>query len=109
MNREELEAKLDPLWYGTSNLSIGGGWYEIVSNLVDDLLELEPEVRILQIKEKFGALRVYITGYNNGLEEVILKAERASVFTCEMCGRAGTLGNQNGWYATRCKECSNVR
>ena len=108
MNKNILEAKLEPLWEEgrRANVECEAGWYQLISDLTDELLSLDPNMKILQIKEKFGGLRYYISveEYTPEIQLAISKAEAWSFQTCESCGRPGQLRNRN-WMRTLCDEC----
>src|SRR3989304_8672911 len=55
----------------------------------------------LQIKEKFGTLRLYCTPSPNSITFL----ENASCSICEKCGSNRDIGNTEGWIKTLCKEC----
>ena len=57
--------------------------------------------RVLQVKEKFGGLRFYMTWETPRLEERIFQAGAASYRICEECGNPGQLRN-SGWLRTLC-------
>jgi hypothetical protein len=66
--------------------------------------------RAMQVKEKFGTLRFYMTHYPKGEAEewfaAIREAEEKSGKTCEICGKPGELGNRSSyWISTECQEC----
>jgi len=86
--------------------SIGEGWYQLVHNLMVELLEAGWDKHICQIKEKFGGLRFYIGSGNEEIWNIISKYERLSYETCEQCGEVGELrrdgGNYGGWFQTLC-------
>lgn len=58
----------------------------------------------VQIKEKFGELRVYMSYYNEEIEKFINEAEELSRKTCERCGAPGEQKG-GGWIVTLCDEC----
>lgn len=58
---------------------------------------------IVQVKEKFGALRVYLEGGTNTPRGIAEMAEKMSETTCEVCGNKGELYTI-GWYKTLCYE-----
>ena len=60
--------------------------------------------RASQIKEKYGALRFYMTGETDEMFAIINKAEEQSSVTCENCGKKGKLRGR-GWLYTRCAPC----
>lgn len=86
------------------------GWYDILEHVFKTLEQQNIKVEMTQIKEKFGALRVYI-GFakdmveHNMIEQLIDEAERKSETTCERCGKKGKIENIKGWYSCRCKHC----
>lgn len=86
------------------------GWDELVNTLVLNLRTLDPELEILQIKEKFGGLRAYITTHSedpdviNEFNDLISEAEEKSYTVCEECGGVGRSTNLNGWYRTLCQQ-----
>lgn len=59
--------------------------------------------RMLQIKEKFGTLRVYIDHADERIMALTDMAEKLSEFTCEKCGAPGEL-RTGGWLKTLCDE-----
>ncbi len=62
-----------------------------------------PQVQIIQIKEKFGFLRIYYTGSDSYIQGVVDMAEEFSKFTCEQCGKPGTSSHK-GWIKILCEE-----
>lgn len=56
--------------------------------------------RFLQIKEKFGGLRLY------GAGELESALESLSYHMCEDCGSTYEIGYTEGWIRTLCKKCS---
>jgi hypothetical protein len=62
-----------------------------------------PQIQFVQIKEKFGTLRMYTNGYDDYIDGVIAMAESMSAITCEECGKPGKLRG-GGWYYTACDE-----
>lgn len=80
------------------------GWNHILWAMCKELQALGYRGRLLQVKEKFGDLRVYYTDQTADTEEVISIAEQRAVETCENCGSPGTM-NTEGWRKVRCKKC----
>ena len=83
------------------------GWYQLIKDLIDDLIKLGWNKEICQVKEKFGGLRFYI---NDGTTEIfkrITEAEQLSIKTCEVTGNPGELRTDIGWYRTLSDEVYN--
>jgi hypothetical protein len=87
------------------------GWDNILEALDKKLAILDPDYKILQIKEKFGELRFYYESnapekaVREAMDRYISEAIKESKVTCEFCGKPGTLTDMNGWYKTICEEC----
>jgi len=86
------------------------GWRPILGRLLERLeaaIEAQPvdaqnEFRLRQIKQKFGTLRVYVSGATPEMRAAIDEAEQESAFTCEVCGEPGRLADRNGWTSVKC-------
>lgn len=78
-------------------IGCGAGWYPILARLEQRLRQIDPDYRVLQIKEKFGTLRFYWAGRNlDAGESVVADAVAESAQTCEVCGRPGHLRTRRG-------------
>lgn len=60
---------------------------------------------ILQIKEKFGLLRIYMYRGNRQMRELISFAEHHSGKVFEACGAPGSL-RTDGWMRVQCEACT---
>lgn len=100
-------------------LQHGEGWNPIIENLLTKIearlvdagelgINSEHGFAIDQVKEKFGTLRFYVTGADDGIFDWIDEAEALSARTCEVCGKTGSLqiGNGRYWVRTLCPECA---
>ena len=63
-----------------------------------------PEVKIDQIKEKYGELCFYFSGGDNEVEGMVYFAERLCSKTCEVSGEGGELCRRGGWFKTLSKK-----
>lgn len=87
---------------------VSAGWQSIVTDLLDTIGDLP--FRIVQIKEKFAQLRVYVDWLEEptieqkeAFQKAVELAQYKCAHTCEVCGQPGERIH-NGWYHTRCKE-----
>jgi len=80
------------------------GWYQIIKDLITDLIEMGWNQEICQVKEKFGGLRFYINAGSDEIHDRIAEAEKASYETCEETGQPGKLRTDLGWWVTLCDE-----
>lgn len=88
-------------------LCVGTGWESLVNSAYDEL-EKYPTLKVVQVKEKFGGLRIYTDGYIEEFEDFLINIGKASFHMCEECGAPGNLRG-GGWYKTLCEEHSNGR
>lgn len=120
----ELKDKYPLLYKQRLWVEFSYGWYDLIRNLSFEIYELYNKwgskyneyPYVIQMKEKFGGLRYYMTfgeleeeDYNQ-LREVVEKYERLSYNVCEICsepGKNGTL-EDDGWYITLCEACKEI-
>lgn len=76
------------------------GWREIVAALHLDLVKLDPDYTIDQVKEKFGGLRFYANSDAEGFHERIEETEALSFHVCQDTGTEGELTKIRYWYCT---------
>src|SRR5438105_15914827 len=79
----------------------GKGWYQILEGLSAQLekliVKLKQEQELVeycfavQVKEKFGTLRFYMSTSTDGMDKLIDEAEALSAKTCEVCGNDGRI------------------
>jgi hypothetical protein len=87
----------------------GDGWFQILYALFDaiqNLTVVPPDFKVVQVKEKFGTLRVYTDFSSEDINHLISLAEDASSLVCESCGAPGKLTRNHGWFKTLCDKCS---
>lgn len=82
------------------------GWYDLLFRLCEDIEKAEPEeFKLLQVKEKFGGLRVYYHGGNEVVHKLVSAAENESYEICERCGIRENVTSEGSWIFTLCQEC----
>lgn len=101
---------------GAYEISILPGWLFIIEQLLEDIDHIlsntqNARVKIVTIKEKFGALRIYygITGANGNIAErigvLVGEAEQKSESTCMICGAKGLMEeDEYGVFSVKCDE-----
>ena len=83
---------------------VNNGWFELIKELIEDIITLGWDKQTCQVKEKFGGLRFYINGGSDEIFKKITEAERKSYEICEVTGKSGKLRTDLGWYVTLCDE-----
>jgi hypothetical protein len=62
----------------------------------------------VQVKEKYGTLRFYMSTSTQEMDALIESAQDESGMTCEICGMMGKT-RYGGWVSTLCDDCFNTR
>jgi hypothetical protein len=67
-----------------------------------DTYQKVDQIKVLQVKEKFGTLRYYYRGGNEHTSAVVQFAEFISGYICEETGKTDNIGyNRKGWIKTK--------
>lgn len=90
--------------YRAEGASIGvpRGWVLLMLELHVELVEASPDLRYEQIKQKWGELRIYVSGATPEARDLITAAELRSRTVCEECGQPGSPCQRRGWYRALC-------
>ncbi|MFN4973824.1 MAG: hypothetical protein ACK5GV_01105 [Bacteroidota bacterium] len=91
----------------------GDGWADLLVELCQKInthlktlsKEQVDSIYALQIKEKYGTLRFYLSCYDDTIDKFIQDAQLKSSFTCEVCGNAGKVLGEH-WLYCACPEHS---
>lgn len=84
-----------------AKLCVGKGWHKLLDTLYDNKPK---DTLVMQVKEKFGGLRFYISTGLNEFLVLVDKIEDESEKTCEECGKPGEPTG-TGWIKTLCDDC----
>ena len=83
---------------------VGKGWEKLVRKVYNARTAIGTTVGIIQVKEKWGGLRIYTDYYDSELEKTIMQVGEESLRVCEQCGSPAGLVKKGTWYQTRCDE-----
>lgn len=85
----------------------GDGWFDIINAALGLIKKRSTtnnlRVTIVQVKEKFGTLRIYCSNGDEHTTTVTDIAELMSELTCELCGDKGSISATMGWNQSRCE------
>ena len=111
MTKESFKEYLESIggvydWRGRNHTNpyifgVDEGWFDLLKNLIDELLKLGWNRKVLNSKEKFGGLSLFTENPTSEMLEVIIKYERLSYTICEKCGKEGKP-RTGGWIKTLC-------
>lgn len=83
---------------------VGKGWERLVRKVYNAKEGLGIPIGIIQVKEKWGGLRIYTDYYVPEIETVIQAVGEESCRVCYECGADAGLVKKGGWYQTLCEE-----
>lgn len=83
---------------------VGRGWESLVRRVYNAKIGIGTPVGIIQVKEKWGGLRIYTDYYDEQLEPIIMEVGKQSYKVCEECGAPGEPVKKGTWFRTRCEE-----
>lgn len=109
----ENEPKVEPKHpYELFGIECDKGWEKLYQPIIDYIedynkdKEGDDRIEILQIKEKFAGLRVYLSKYTDELRSMIEDAEADSYHTCEVCGKhINKPITEHHWIYPMCRKC----
>jgi hypothetical protein len=81
--------------------SVGKGWAPLIHEVFDLIEQKKITQKVVQVKEKFGGLRIYTDIINDELEKKVIEVGNRSFTICEECGAPGQLRG-GSWYRTLC-------
>lgn len=106
---KKLKAKYPLIFSENFWFECDDGWYNLLDTTcykiqayIDDHSPKVSQITADQIKEKFGTLRFYFSGGDEFITDMILEAEKASAYICEVCGDPGTIIKNRSWIVCRC-------
>lgn len=110
-NTKRLIEAAPSLYGNTFYFECGDGWFDILLKASIDLQNqinsypkhIREDIVAIQVKEKYGSLRFYLSYYSEELDEIIQKAEESSACTCETCGKPGKIFG-SFWLYAACDE-----
>lgn len=88
-------------------VDVGPGWHDLLGRLHAELAAVDPGYQTVQVKEKFGLLRVYLRRTPDEFRNIVSRFEALSGQVCENCGKPGECkaSTPHGWIKTLCGEC----
>ncbi len=106
---EEIKSKCPNLFRNGIVFECGHGWTNIIHDLsikIETILEKYPENEMfcVQVKEKYGTLRFYMSCETDKITDLIHETEALSSQTCEACGAVAKMRGKH-WLEVKCDDC----
>lgn len=103
--KEKYSTMFDSYLQGR-DIECGSGWYALIDETLGGIKATDPNAQIIQIKEKFGLLRMYVDSEVEAVFNIVHFAENLSGTICEVCASPGRpLKGKNAWIRTMCPAC----
>jgi uncharacterized protein with HEPN domain len=102
--------------FAAGGFEIGDGWFRIVDRISARLAK-DTALHVVQVKEKYGRLKVYFERAEGVPRDPRLDAEMKTALdedadeserTCEVCGEPGTHEERHRWWSVRCGPCDQI-
>lgn len=104
----DLQPDFPGVFDGAQYVDVGIGWLDLIRNFIAEALPHDPSLAVLEIKEKFGTMRIWCDTDILGARLAKGKAECKSSMTCEVCGVEGHLRRpppgEFAWWRTLCDD-----
>ena len=106
----DIKRQCPKLYRGDVIFECGRGWSDIILDLslkIEEILNKNPEeneMYAVQIKEKYGTLRFYMSCETDEIIDLISDTEALSSQTCESCGAPARMRGFR-WVETKCDKC----
>lgn len=86
---------------------VGPGWHGLLDRMHAELAAADPDYWTIQVKEKFGCLRVYLRSDGDlEIDRITARYEALSAGVCEECGQPGKCSAGTTWWIkTLCDPC----
>lgn len=109
----ENEPNVEPKHpYELFGIECDKGWEKLYQPIIDYIEDYNKDkegndrIEILQIKEKFGYLTIYVSKKTDELRSMIEDAEADSYHTCEVCGKhINKPITEHHWIYPMCRKC----
>ena len=80
------------------------GWHELGHKMIEECEAAEPDFEIIDLKEKWGMIRMCAYPCTDEILEIEHYYERLSARTCCKCGKPATK-TSTGWILPWCDDC----
>lgn len=94
---DDVESLLDEIGqdYPECGFSVGHGWFPVVADALRKMSKYSGW-RLLQVKQKFCQLRIYVENSCDEVNEIIDRAADRCDVLCELCGGFASPGWRTG-------------
>lgn len=108
---ERLRKDFNPLLPANNMITFPLGWEKLVRRVLEEFAGNKNDFHVLrveQIKDKFGMLRIYTNFSSEKIQAIIYKAENDARNTCMECGHYGDSVTEQPRFQFLCKKCAAI-
>jgi NMD protein affecting ribosome stability and mRNA decay len=92
----------------STDYECGDGWRNLVDTAIDQIRATDQKIRIDQVKQKMGGLKIHYHPHNEVADNIVEITEEIASQTCEQCGAAARTQKVQGWWETLCAQCVSI-
>ena len=81
------------------------GWIDLAQKMIEECETIEPNFELIDLKEKWGMIRMFSYPYTEQIAKIEHKYEQLSSQICCKCGKPATKLS-TGWILPWCDKCS---
>ncbi|WP_080822795.1 hypothetical protein [Agrobacterium genomosp. 2] len=108
IKKDDLIADHPGVFDAALYVDVGIGWLGLVRAFVAEALPHDPSLEVLELKEKWGGLKIWTDTPVVAAKLAKAKAEIKSAAVCEVCGEPGFIRRpppgRMAWWRCRCDE-----
>lgn len=108
IKHDDLVADYPGVFDSARYVDVGIGWLGLVRDFVNEALPHDPSLEVLEIKEKWGSMRIWADTDVVAARLAKGKAESKSGHVCEVCGEPGYVRRpppgRYAWWRCLCDE-----
>lgn len=105
---DDLKSDFPGVFDSAKYVDVGIGWLPIIREFVEAALPLDPSLEILELKEKWGQLRIWSDTDVHEARIAKAKAQIKSGYVCDVCGNPGFIRkpphDRHAWWRCLCDE-----
>lgn len=87
----DLQQDYPGVFEAALHVDVGVGWLGIIRDFLMTALPLDPMLEILELKEKYGGLRIWCDSDIEVVRLAKAKAQLKSLHICEVCSQPGSV------------------
>ncbi|UFS81520.1 MULTISPECIES: hypothetical protein [Rhizobium] len=105
---DDLQSDFPGVFDSAKYVDVGIGWLPLIREFIATALPLDPSLSVMEMKQKWGCLRIWSDTPVIGARLAKVKAEIKSSYVCEVCGEPAFVRRpppgRYAWWQCLCDE-----